>query len=207
MTDRELRKASRLLLVDDEPIVLNTLSNGLTKLGYNVSFCSKPGEALNNFKDMPHDLVILDYNMPEMNGLDLARAMIEICHRPVIMLSAYNDLPLVREAIGAGVSGYLVKPVEAERLAPSIEAALARFSETEALLKQGANLQAGVETQRLISIAVGIVMVKTNRSQDLAFESLRRLARSQRKPLRDIAFELVESTSTVSTILSQLSDK
>lgn len=198
---------TKLLLVDDEPIVLNTLSSGLTNLGYNVASYSSPKEALKIFRDTPFDLVILDYHMPEMNGLDLARAMIGIHHRPVIMLSAYNDLPLVRAAIGAGVSGYLVKPVEAERLAPSIEAALARFLETEALLKQGANLQSGVETQRLISTAVGIVMAKTHRSQDLAFESLRRLARNQRKPLRDIAFELVESTSAISTILSQLSDK
>ena len=97
--------------------------------------------------------------------------------------------------------------MEAERLAPSIEAALARFAEISALLKQGANVQAGVETHRLISTAVGIVMVSTHRPQDLAFESLRRFARDQRRPLRDVAFDLVDSTSTANTILSQLRDK
>ena len=50
------------------------------------------------------------------------------------MLSAHNDLLAVKEAIGAGVSGYMVKPVAAEKLAPSIEAALARFCELSALL-------------------------------------------------------------------------
>ena len=47
-------------------------------------------------------------------------------------------------------------------------------------------------------------MAKTMRPQDVAFESLRRLARDQRRPLRDVAFDLVDSTSTGNTILSQL---
>ena len=194
----------RLLLVDDEPIVLNTLATGLGNLGYTITACDSPKKALETYQKNTPDLVILDYRMPDMDGLQLARKMIAICHRPIIMLSAYNDLPLVREVIGAGVSGYLVKPVEAERVAPSVEAALARFSEISALLKQGANIQAGIESQRLISTAVGIIMARTQRSQDMAFESLRKLARDQRKPLKELAFDLVDATSTANSILSQL---
>src|SRR5262252_8151003 len=152
------RPESRLLLVDDEPIILDTLAGGLASLGYRVQKSDSPQKALEHYKSETPDLVILDYRMPVMDGLQLARAMIAFAHRPIVMLSAFNDLPLVREAIGVGISTYLVKPVDAERLAPSIEAALARFTEISALLKQGANLQAGVETHRLISTAVGIVM-------------------------------------------------
>lgn len=195
---------TQLLLVDDEPIVLNTLANGLNALGYKVTTYDTPASALDSYKRNHPDIVILDYRMPEMNGLQLAKAMMEVCHRPIIMLSAYNDLPLVREAIGVGITNYLVKPVEAERVAPSIEAALARFAEITALLQQGANIQAGMESHRLISTAVGIVMAHTHRPQDQAFESLRRLARDQRLPLRDVAFDLVDSTSITNTILSQL---
>lgn len=198
------RTAARLLLVDDDSIVLNTLASGLTGLGYAVQTCDRPDQALDQYRRTTPDLVIVDYRMPEMDGLQLARAMIELSHRPIIMLSAYNDLPLVREAIGAGVSTYLVKPVEAERLAPSIEAALARFVEISALLKQGADLQAGMETNRIISTAVGIVMAHTNLPQDLAFEALRRLARDQRRLLRDVAFDLVDATTTGNSILHQV---
>ena len=195
---------ARILLIDDEPIVLKTLSQGLNDLGYQVITCASAQEALQQYRDDAPDLVITDYRMPDMDGIRLARALLEIDHRPIIMLSAYNDLPLVREAVGAGVSTYLVKPVEAARVAPSIEAALARFSEISALIEQGDNMQAGLETQRLISTAVGIVMARTQRSQDMAFESLRRLARSQRRPLRELAFDLVDATSTAGNILSQL---
>lgn len=197
-------QGAHLLLVDDEPIVLNTLTTGLMALGYRVTTADTAEQALKVYADQAPDLVITDYRMPVTDGLTLARRMLELHHRPIIMLSAYNDLPLVREAIGAGVSGYLVKPVDAESMAPSIEAALARFGEISALLKQGANIQAGLESQRLISTAVGIVMARTQRSQDMAFESLRRLARDQRRPLRDLAFDLVDATSSANNILDQL---
>ena len=198
-------RSPQILLVDDEAIVVNTLVHGLKALGYQVTGLESAKQALLHYQQQPPDLVITDYRMPEMNGVEMARRMIEITHRPIIMLSAFNDLPLVREAIDVGISAYLVKPIEAERVAPSIEAALARFSEIRALMQQGDNLQAGLETQRLISTAVGIVMAKSQLSQDVAFESLRRLARNQRRTLRELAHELVDASSSVNSIISQLS--
>ena len=193
---------THLLLVDDEPIVLTTLSGGLRHMGYLVTTCETTAQAIESYRATSPDLVILDYRMPTMTGLELAKILLEIEHRPIIMLSAYNDLPLVREAIGLGVSGYLTKPVEAERLAPSIEAAIARFTEISALLKQGANIQTSLESQRLISTAVGIVMARCNMTQDRAFECLRKQARDHRKPLKELAFDLVDTTSSSNEILS-----
>lgn len=193
-----------ILLVDDDAIVLNTLSGGLSQLGYTVQACDNARTALGHYQAQTPDLVILDYRMPEMNGLELARAMILKAYRPIIMLSSFSDVSLVRDAVGAGVSAYLVKPIEAERLAPSIEAALARFAEINALIRQGADLQEGMEKHRIINTAVGIVMERTDLPQDLAFEYLRKLARDQRRPLRDVALELVDAVSTANAIISRL---
>jgi two-component system, response regulator PdtaR len=198
----KLTSPTHLLLIDDEPIVLTTLSNGLRQMGYRVSTCENSTKAIDSYRlDLP-DLVVLDYRIPDINGLELAKLLLGIEHRPIIMLSAYNDLPIVREAIDIGVAGYLTKPVEAERLRPSIEAALARFSEIAALLKQGANIQASIESQRLISTAVGIMMARCNLTQDRAFERLRKQARDQRRPLKDLALDLVDATSNGNEILS-----
>jgi response regulator NasT len=195
--------SKQLLLVDDEPIILTTLSGGLREQGYQVRTCGNAEQAIESYRSAIPDLVILDYRLPTMNGLELAKVLLAIEHRPIIMLSAYNDLPIVREAIDIGVAGYLTKPVEAERLTPSIEAALARFSEIAALLKQGANIQASIESQRLISTAVGIMMARCNLTQDRAFERLRKQARDQRRPLKDLAFDLVDATSNGNEILSR----
>jgi two-component system, response regulator PdtaR len=195
--------SKHLMLVDDDSIVLGILADGLRDIGYLVSAYSDPETALADYKTKAPDVAIVDYRMSGMDGLKLATAMIAACHRPIVMLSAYRDIPLVREAVDVGISAYIVKPVEAERLAPTIEAALARFNETEALLKHDANLRDAVESNRVISTAVGIVMASLNLPQDAAFENLRRLARQQRSSLRQVAFDLVDATSTANAILQQ----
>jgi response regulator NasT len=198
------RSGAKILLVDDDAIVLNTLGAGLTRLGYAVQTFDKVPAALEHYQSNPPDLAILDYRMPQMNGLELARILIKETYRPIIMLSSFSEASIVRDAVGLGVYTYLVKPVEAECLAPSIEAALARFAEVNVLIKQGDNLQEGMEKNRIISTAVGIVMERAHLSQDVAFESLRQLARDQRRPLRDVAYDLVDAVSGANTIISRL---
>jgi response regulator NasT len=195
----------RLMLVDDDTIVLEILADGLRDLGYAVSAFTDPEAALADYIKVAPDVAVIDYRMSKMDGLKLATAMIAACHRPIIMLSAYRDIPLVRDAVDVGISAYIVKPVEAERLAPTIEAAFARFNETEALLKHDANLRDAVESNRVISTAVGIVMSRLNLPQDAAFENLRRVARRQRNSLRQVALDLVDATSTANAILQQTS--
>jgi len=198
------RAGAKILLVDDDAIVLNTLGAGLMRLGYAVQTFDNVPAALEHYQGNPPDLVILDYRMPQTNGLELARIMINQVYRPIIMLSSYNEAAIVRDAVGLGVYTYLIKPVEAERLAPSIEAALARFAEVNVLIKQGDNLQEGMEKSRIVSTAVGIIMERAHLSQDVAFESLRKLARDQRRPLRDVAYDLVDAVSSANTIINRL---
>jgi len=198
------RSGAKILLVDDDAIVLSTLGAGLMRLGYAVQTFDKVAAALEHYQTNPPDLAILDYRMPQMNGLELARIMIKEVYRPVIMLSSYSEAAIVKDAVGLGVYTYLVKPVEAERLSPSIEAALARFAEVNVLIKQGDNLQEGMEKNRIINTAVGIIMERAHLSQDVAFESLRKLARDQRRPLRDVAYDLVDAVSSANAMINRL---
>lgn len=197
-------KTTSVLLIDDDEIILNTLQAGLSSLNYNVDSCSSGQQAIQMYRNNTPDIVVLDYQMPDMSGTQTAKALLDIEHRPIIMLSAHSDVQVVREAIDLGVSTYLIKPVEADRLAPSIEATLARFGEVQALLKQGAHIQSIMEKHRVINNAVGIVMERAGLPNDVAFEKLRRLARNQRRSLRDISFEIVDAASTVNDIVAQI---
>lgn len=195
------RSRTRILLVDDDPIVLNTLAKGLTEIGYCVETAENGQKALDHYRKSRPDLVILDCRMPDMTGVEVARIMLQESYRPILILSANSEVSAVKGAIGLGVVGYLVKPVNATQLSPSIDTALVRFAEVSALIKQGTNLQEGVEKNRLISTATGIVMERMRLADDAAFEHLRQLARDQRRPLREIAFELVDAVSTANRML------
>jgi response regulator NasT len=190
----------RVLLVDDDRLVLATLQRGLAAMGYAVEVCDNGREALERHRQTPADIVILDIRMPDMSGLELARAMLQAVYRPILMLSAHDDGLIVGEAIALGVSGYLVKPIEVNQLIPSIEAALARFAEVSALMKDSASLREGVERNRVISTAVGIVMERAGLTADMAFESLRKLARDQRRALRDVAQDLVNAIAVANSV-------
>lgn len=190
-------QATRVLLVDDDRLVLATLKQGLAAAGYSVESHDNGADALESYRRAPPGIVVLDIRMPGLSGLEAARAMLAAAYRPIIILSAQDDASLVAEAVKLGVSGYLVKPVEVNQLVPSIEAALTRFAEVNALMQDSAGLREGMEKNRVISTAVGIVMERAGLSPDLAFEHLRRLARAQRRPLRDVAQDLVSAVSTV----------
>ncbi len=118
-------------LVDDDSIVLNTLRHGLEAAGYRVSCHDHPHTALEIYRRDPPDVAVIDMGMPQMPGEELATAMLESAYRPLIVLSSHNEQDYVKRAISAGVAAYLVKPVSANQLIPSIETALARFHEID----------------------------------------------------------------------------
>lgn len=192
-------KHARLMVVDDDRLVLATLVNGLRNRGYEVSGFATGDEALLAYRLDPPDLVMLDMRMPGMSGTETAHAMLAHLHRPILMLSAHDDQAIVKEAVSIGVAGYLVKPIEVNQLVPTIEATLARFAEVAALMANTENLREGLEQNRVISTVVGILMERAGLGQDQAFEHLRQLARHRRRTLRDVAAEIIQAMMVVNS--------
>ncbi|MDH3637029.1 MAG: response regulator transcription factor [Gammaproteobacteria bacterium] len=120
---------ARLLLVDDDPVVLHTLLHGLRAAGYDVVATADPHHALLEYTRRPPDLAVLDIGLPGLSGTQLAVAMLQHLYRPILILSGHSEAEHVRAAVRTGVMGYLVKPVAAEHLIPSIETARARFAD------------------------------------------------------------------------------
>jgi AmiR/NasT family two-component response regulator len=187
------KKPARIFVVDDDKLVLATLKKGLISYGYDVEAFSDPNLALEAYRQSQPDLALLDVRMPGMTGPELAQEMLKVNFVPIIMLSAYDDRDIVKEAVELGISGYLVKPIMPNQLVPTIEAALARFAEVRALAQNGDKLREGMENNRVISTAIGIIMERSRIDADNAFQKLRNLAREQRRPLRDVATELVDA--------------
>lgn len=115
-----------ILLVDDDPGVLDTLRDILTRFGYSVIAETDAASALAKLRSgAKFDLVISDYRMPVMDGLDFLAFLRQIDTAvPVIMLTAYGDVESYLKALSLGAYEYIAKPVRSKELGRIVQAAL-----------------------------------------------------------------------------------
>jgi response regulator NasT len=192
MNPEALQAMPHLLLVDDDRIILATLSSGLRHAGYQVSLADSSDEAVAFLQGgLRPDLCIVDVQMPDTDGLSLAGQLRELYHLPFIMFSAFSDEETVRRASAAGALGYLVKPMDVQQMLPTMEAAIARARELEALRRNGLQLQNALQAERDVNVAVGITMMQHRLARDEAFNLLRNAARKRRVKLSELATELI----------------
>jgi len=187
----------RLLLVDDDRLVLATLTEGLRDAGYEVTAAASAEQAIARMQDGGVDLAILDVRMPGMDGLALSSLMREHSTVPFIFLSAHGDLDIVRQAAGNGALGFLLKPIDIPQLVPSIEAALARGAEISRLKDSELRLNTALSTEQKTRMAVGVLMERRRLDRRAAFETLRRMARSQRRKITLVADDIVRAVETL----------
>lgn len=194
-------ESARILIVDDDRLVLATLGKGLRDAGYAVSEASDSAAALEQIAAQRPDLAILDIRMPDMLGTRFAERLAAEHAVPFMFLSAYGDPELIERASEIGALGYLVKPLDVPQIIPSIEAALARARQIQTLKNTGEQLTQALESGRETSIAVGIVMERTGLDRQQAFSALRAHARAERRRVEHIALELVEATEKANRIV------
>lgn len=196
---KEARKAEprKILLVDDDRLVLATLANGLEQAGYAVQAAGSAEEALRVLAVELPDLAVLDMRMPGRSGLDLARQLRETGEVPFIFLTAYSEPDIVQRAAECGALGYVVKPVDMPQLVPAIEAALARAAELGKLRETEKQLQTALSESREVSMAIGLMMERRRLGRQQAFEMLRSTARSQRRKIGEVAQEVLAAAESL----------
>jgi DNA-binding response OmpR family regulator len=114
-----------IMVVDDEPMVRNMLSQFLTLRGYRVCPAKDGPDALSLLKQEHPQLVILDVYMPGMNGVDVLRQLRANDYKgAVIALSASQDEELLQEMLELGSVDIMGKPVDLDRLAMMVEVSL-----------------------------------------------------------------------------------
>lgn len=117
----------KILLVEDEPKIADTLKLGLSENGYSVSLAYDGAIGYKMYQSEPFDLVVLDINLPGMNGYDLCKAIrAGNAQVPVIMLTALSALNDKIEGYDAGADDYIVKPFEFKELLLKIRVLLKR---------------------------------------------------------------------------------
>ncbi|HXX64772.1 MAG TPA: sigma-54 dependent transcriptional regulator [Bacteroidota bacterium] len=142
----------RILVVDDEVILSNTLQKILGERGYSVTVCNKGQQFDEMFGECKPDLVLMDIYMGEVNGIDLLeRLRANGWETPVIMMTAHSDVALAVKAMKEGAADFVVKPFDLSHLSVLIEKNL----EFASLQTRVRILQEELETTRSQSGIIG----------------------------------------------------
>jgi len=119
----------RILLVDDDAMVLKTVKELLELHGYHVDPVNNPVKALELMQKNSYASVISDIKMPELSGLELLEKIHDVNQDiPVVLMSAHADLEMAVEAVNKGAFDFIIKPYQHEQLIHTVECAVSEFS-------------------------------------------------------------------------------
>jgi response regulator NasT len=190
----------RILIVDDDPLLLQFLNEVIGHAGYDTITASSGEHAIARIAEQEPDMALLDITMPGMSGLELAHHLKTHTSVPFMFLSAIGDSETTKQAAAYGAVGYLLKPVDAARLMPAFEAGLARADDIRQLRRTETNLNAALAAGRETSLAVGLLMGKFQTDRNTAFEVLRDHARSSRRKINEVADQLLAAEETLNSL-------
>ncbi len=112
-----------VLVVDDSGIVTMKLTNIFKELGHKVIGSAKTGvQAVEKYTELKPDLVTMDITMPDMNGIDATKKILEQDEDAfIIMVTSHGQEQMVMDAIDAGAKGYILKPFHADKIREHLE--------------------------------------------------------------------------------------
>ena len=122
---------SSILLIDDEKVLLEAVSDDLKESGYKVTTAVSGKEGLRSFQMLQHDLVIIDLKMEGMDGLEVSRQIKELSPETLIMiLTGYGSMETAIEALRLDLDDYVVKPVNRDDLFEKIHRCLKKKNDS-----------------------------------------------------------------------------
>ncbi len=199
---------ARILVVDDDRLVLATVTHGLAQAGYEVFDADNGDEAILLARQHRPELALLDIRMEGMSGFEVAATLRDVYRIPFMFLSAFSDPETLAQVQALGALDYLVKPLDVGQIVPSVEAALAKARQQPPASAQPLSVAAAPSSMPVrpraaapspppgpladpLPLAVGVLMHRHSLSRDQAWDRLQRLARAQGQSLPEQAERLL----------------
>jgi two-component system, response regulator PdtaR len=206
MTDSSMSgPAGRIMVVDDDRLVLATLATGLRNAGFDVVEADNGDDAILLARKNRPELAMLDMRMQGKTGLDVARYLAAHTDTSFMFLSAFGDPETVQEASNTGALGYLVKPLDIRQIVPAVRAALARARDMKKLKAAAVGEGAPVAAQPAaagagaeMNIAVGVFMERNRISQAAAEAHINSRAAQTGKTPAEFAKSIVDAANLLS---------
>ena len=189
----------KILVVDDDRLVLATLTFGLAQAGFEVIDADNGDDAILLAREHRPELALLDIRMEGMSGFDVAAYLREYLQIPFMFLSAFADEETVAKVKSLGAVAYLIKPLDIHQIVPAVEAAFAnRRAQAELPPKPGPSVPP--ELDHVAALAAGVLMHRYSLNRHEALARLQALADAEGRPLADQALRLIEAVELLASV-------
>ncbi len=184
----------RVLLIDDGAHHVSLIRDELTRQGHAVvDVIDSPTLVHDRVLQLAPDIVIVDSESPTRDTLENLATLSSRNPRPVVMFTNDDGADLLRQALQAGVSAYVVAGLQAERLAPVLQVAMVRFEQDKALRQQLAQAQTQLGERKVLEQAKGILMAQARMSEAEAHQHMRKLAMDRGQKLVTLAEQIIDA--------------
>jgi two-component system, response regulator / RNA-binding antiterminator len=184
----------RVLLIDDGAHHVTLIRSELTRQGHIVVGVVDSALAIHDcVLQLSPDVIIVDSESPSRDTLENLAAMSGSSPRPVVVFAEDADPGPMQQALKAGVSAYVIAGLQAERLTPVLQVAIARFAQDRELREQLGAAQTQLSERKLIERAKGILIDEVGLTEEQAHRHLRKLAMDRGQRLAQVAERIVEA--------------
>jgi AmiR/NasT family two-component response regulator len=182
-----------VVIADDEESMRILLSALLRELGYTcIGMAANGSEAVNLVRTLHPNLIVIDFHMPVLDGLEATRQIAPLGTTAVVMMTADGALEVGRQALDAGASGYMLKPFDSQQLSAILETAWHRFQTIFTLEEKARELDAALEMRKLLEKAKGVLMEQQGFSESEAHHTLLKMSQDQGIPLKDVCRAILQ---------------
>ncbi len=183
----------RVLIAEDELILAYAMRGQLEQRGIEVVGLAGNGRAaIEQCLLTRPDVVLMDVRMPQTDGIQATRELMEHCPTCVIMVTAFGDEETMVRAEAAGAMGFLSKPVQAGGVLGAVPKARARFAEFETILAASRDVDEALKTRTVIEAAKR-ALIESGIAPDAAFQAIEDSARRAGVCLRTAAENVAKS--------------
>lgn len=181
-----------ILVIDGDPDRAAVVERGLVEAGWlRVSVIGPSMNLLQRVQALAPDVIIIDLENPDRDTLEQMFQVSRAVQRPIAMFVDQSDSAMIRGAVEAGVSAYVVDGLRQERIKPIVEMAISRFNAFDRLRKERDEAQARLADRKLIERAKGLLMKNRGLGEEEAYTLMRRTAMKQNRRLSDIAQSVI----------------
>jgi len=186
----------RVLVVDDNTERSDLLRMALQAAGYEVvAEVDSAVDILAQVRAVKPDVIVIDRDSPDRDTLEHVCMITRDEPRPIVMFTQDHNQALMREALLAGVSAYVVDGLAAERVQGIVNVAVARFEQWQGLREELNQAQASLAERKVIDRAKGILMKQRRCSEDEAYRLLRKTAMDRNERLVQVAENIIAMAS------------